>query len=286
MQKKQGGESAPAVGAIASAFIEARESGLCLAAYPGEPPESLAAAYAIQDEAIRLWPDEIAGWKVGRIVGEAETAFGCDRLAGPIFRRSIFSAATSPIPMPVFKGGFAAVEAECVLILREDAPADKTQWSLNEAKAMIGKIAAGVEIASSPFPGINDLGPAVTVSDFGNNFGLIIGDELPDWRKFDFPEWRFETLIDGKLVAENDAGSIPRGPVESLRFLLENTAQRGLPLKKGMAVSSGAVTGVHEMNIGQRAVVRFNGLPDIECTLVSAGKTQRAPVSGNREARA
>ncbi|MDP2117545.1 MAG: 2-keto-4-pentenoate hydratase, partial [Brevundimonas sp.] len=48
---------------IARAFVEARRSARALATYPGTAPESLEAAYAIQDDAIALWPDRIAGWK-------------------------------------------------------------------------------------------------------------------------------------------------------------------------------------------------------------------------------
>jgi len=223
---------------------------------------------------------------VGRITGDAESKFGCDRLAGPIFTRMIAKAGGKPAETPVFAGGFAAVEAECVLVMGDDAPADKMHWSLNEAKEMIGGVAAGIEIASSPFSGVNDLGPAVTISDFGNNNGLIIGAEIPDWRSFDIEQWCFATLIDGKVIAESNAGAIPGGPVESLRFLLENAAQRGMPLAKGMVISSGAVTGVHEARIGETATVRFEGLPSITCTLVAAKPAKHGAILKNREATA
>ena len=40
--------------AIARAFVEARRSGRALPTYPGTPPATLEAAYAIQDAAIAL----------------------------------------------------------------------------------------------------------------------------------------------------------------------------------------------------------------------------------------
>ncbi len=36
----------------------------------------------------------------------------------------------------------------------------------------------GIEIASSPLQNINDYGPAVVASDFGNNAGLLLGAEV------------------------------------------------------------------------------------------------------------
>lgn len=286
MQEKQEVEGRRAASPVAAGFVEARLSARALRAYPGALPQTLAQAYAIQDEAIRLWPDALAGWKVGRIIGEAERAFGCDRLAGPIFRDMLTRADGRCVDAPVFKDGFAAVEAECVLVLGQDAPPEKLDWTADEARALIGSVAVGVEIASSPFAEINDRGPLVTISDFGNNNGLILGDEISDWRDFAVDAWRFETLVGRELVGASSAAGIPGGPVESLRFLLENCAARGLPLKKGMTVSSGAVTGVHEAAIGQIATVRFNADAEIRCRLVAAEPPRRAGGTRGRKASA
>ncbi len=259
---------------IAEAFVSARLSGAAVPSYPGDAPRTLDEAYAIQDRAISLWPDRIAGWKVGRITGQFAVEFDCDRLAGPIFSKSIFRANGHPVDMAVFAGGFAAIEAECVLILAEDAPPSKHRWTRDEATEMIKDVLIGIEIASSPFARINDLGPLVTISDFGNNNGLILGEAIENWRTLSVEEWRFQTLIDDKEIGVNTAASIPGGPIESLRFLLEHTAARGLPLKKGAAISSGAVTGVHEAGVGALGAVRFAGLPEIECRLVAAQRNE------------
>jgi 2-keto-4-pentenoate hydratase len=267
MQQKQPAAKKPDPNAIARAFVDARLRGARLAAYPGEPPLSLQDAYAIQDAAIDLWPDTIAGWKVGRILGADEHKYGVDRLAGPIFKASVKPAANI-VDMNVFSDGFVAVEGEVVIILKDDAPANKLDWSAVDAAALIEKIVAGVEIASSPYPGINESGPLVTISDFGNNFGLIVGGEIPDWRAFHYADWQCETLIDGQSVGKATPANIPGGPVESLRFLLENSARRGLPLKKRMAVSTGAITGVHEARAGQSATVAFKGVDPIHCRLL------------------
>lgn len=268
---------------IAEAFVAARLSAAPVTAYPGDAPRTLKDAYAIQDRAIDLWPDQIAGWKVGRITGRLAQELKCDRLAGPIFKRSVFRAGEKPVDMPVFAGGFAAIEAECILILGEDAPPSKLRWTHDEAKELIGDVLTGIEIASSPFAGINDLGPLVTISDFGNNNGLILGEPIQNWRALSVEDWRFQTLIDGRETGVNTAASIPGGPVESLRFLLEHTASRGLPLKKGAAISSGAVTGVHEATVGAIGAVRFAGLPQIECRLVPAQPRETPQSSSARE---
>jgi len=242
---------------LASAFVKARLSAQAIEAYPGPVPQTLADAYAIQDLAISAWPEPVAGWKVGRIMGDDAIRFGTDRLAGPSV-------------MPVFKGGFAAIEGECVIIAAQDAPDDKTEWTNAEAIGMIGAIHAGIEIASSPFAGINDLGPLVTISDFGNNFGLVIGDLIPGWTDLATDEWSFETIIGDTRVGKATPAAIPGGPVESFRFMLENAARRGMPLKKGSAITTGAVTGVHIAGISDSAIVRATGVRDIRVRLIEA----------------
>lgn len=253
----------------AKAFVSARQNADGIAEYPGKLPESLAEAYDIQDEAISLWNDELEGWKVGRILGEYETRLGVDRLAGPVFSKVSYDNAGQPLDMPVFGKGFAAVEGEVIAVIGKDAAPDKLTYSTDEALDMIRSLNMGVEIASSPFVGINEHGPLVTISDFGNNLGLILGDEIEGWNTLAVDDWVFETVINGASVGRSSPAGIPGGPVESVRFLLENTARRGLPLKAGMKILTGAVTGVHQAYVGDVAYVTL-GSQRIDVKLVDA----------------
>ena len=73
--------------AIAEQFVRARLDATALPDFPGSIPATLNTAYAYQDRAIALWPDFVAGWKVGRIGEPWLERLGEDRLVGPIFRR-------------------------------------------------------------------------------------------------------------------------------------------------------------------------------------------------------
>jgi 2-keto-4-pentenoate hydratase len=255
--------------AIAARFVASRQAATPLADYPGPIPPDRASAYACQDAAIALWPDEIAGWKIGRPAPGTEAAFGDTRIAGPIFRRAVIRA--HDVAQAAFiEGGFAAVEGEFVLVLGRDAPADKTDWTEAEAQALVGAAHIGVELAGSPFAGVNALGPTVTVSDFGNNAGLILGPMIPGWRGRRLGDLTCEMVIEGKSVGRADAGSVLGGPVGALVFLLGHCARTGRPLKAGQLVSTGAVTGVHEIQIGQSARADFGDLGAIDCVAVRA----------------
>jgi len=253
---------------VARAFVDARRTGRALPFYPGAEPGSLEAAYAIQDEAIAAWPDRIAGWKLGRINPPHDVRFGAGRLAGPIFSRAVWTAGFLPTPFGVIEGGFAAVEAEYVVELGDTAP-DRGNWSPVSVEPLVSRVFIGVEIAGSPFAGINDHGPAVTASDFGNNAGLILGAEISSWRER-LPLLTCAVTIDGVEVGRGGAAAIPGGPLDSLAFLLNLLHRRGRRLEAGQLVSTGAATGVHDIVAGQAAVAEFGDVGRIECLAVPA----------------
>src|SRR5687767_4825408 len=170
--------------AIARRFVRARLNGLALAAFPGDLPSSLEQAYAIQDAAIKEWPDEVRGWKVGRIQEPWLTRLGADRLVGPIFSRGVHEASgEKELDFLIIPGGFAAVEAEFVARLARDVTGERTTWAAHDAAEVVDALHVGIEVAGSPLASINDLGPLAVVSDFGNNLGLIVGPRIIGWRE-------------------------------------------------------------------------------------------------------
>ena len=246
---------------IATAFVEARRNGKVMASYPGERPTDLASAYEIQDHALSVWEREIGGWKVGRINPPADALLGANRLIGPVFADLIHFADGAPVCFKVFEGGFGAVEAEFMLRMAPiDAPLPSTP---DEAMQWIDEIRIGMEVASSPYAAINADGPCVTISDHGNNAGLLLGTVVPKelWPQLD--EIGVTIDIDGAEVGKATTAAMLDGPFGAVAFLLRNLHQRGITPRAGWWVSSGAITGVHEVAKGQISVARFRGVGEV-----------------------
>lgn len=255
---------------VATAFVTARRAARALADYPGAAPQDLDTAYRIQDAAIRIDGRSVAGWKVGRINPPLDRELGTNRLSGPVFADQVVMATAGEFPaMPVFDGGFAAGEAELLLHVAPGwdgiVPADDAG-----TRAIIDDVRLGIEIASSPYARINADGPLVTVSDFGNNHGVVIGPPLDDWRAVDLCAIVVRTEVDGAIVGEATAATMLDGPYGAVRFLLGNLTARGFDLSRGLWVSTGAITGVHPVAPGQTVTATFGAHGALSCTITLA----------------
>ena len=255
---------------LARALTGARRAAAALPGFPGPIPDALTLSYAVQEAGIDLWGDEIVGWKVGRVPDAWQPKLRAERLTGPIFGRNLWQATPGAVTeFPVFVGGFAAVEAEFVLQVGRDADPAKTEYSLEEAADLVGALRIGVETAGSPMAAINDLGPTVVASDFGNNAGLILGGEIPHWRAV-MDGLTAETFVEGVSVGRGGAASLPGGPLAALQFAAGHLAARGRPLKAGQLISTGASTGIHDIKAGQSARIDFAPYGEILCRAVPA----------------
>ena len=251
---------------VSAAFVEARRTGRVLADFPGTLPANLDEAYRIQDNAILLTGRSIGGWKVGRVAPELVGAFGADRLGGPIFTDQICCAPSGvAVDMPVLSG-FAAVEAE--ILLKVGAVPDRA-LTFETAADFVSEVRLGIEIASSPFPGINEHGPAVTASDFGNNFGLVVGPAIRGWREIDLLHATARLEIDEALQGEGMLANMLDGPFGAFAFLDGMLKRRGLSLKVGDWISTGAITGVHRIEAGQAASATFADSYSVACRTIA-----------------
>ena len=129
-------------------------------------------------------------------------------------------------------------------------------------------VSIGVEVASSPLASLNALGPGAVISDFGNNWGVVVGPAIASWR--DLERIAAESFIDGQPVGRGETVIQP-GPLGALAFTLNKRALQGSPLRAGDVISTGMITGVHDIRVGQRSRHVFAGLGEVQVLITRAG---------------
>jgi 2-keto-4-pentenoate hydratase len=263
--------------AIAERLVRARFDDRALAAFPGLQPNDLDTAYRIQDAAIARWHDRLVGWKIGGIPPEQQASLGATRLMGPVFAGDLRLAVRErEVRFPVYDGGFAAVEAEIVFRLAVDPPLFDGPVTAEQALACVDAVFAGVETAGSPMAAINRLGATAVVSDFGNNHGLILGPRI-DCLGDPWAPIECHTLIDGERVGQEHLADGLRGPAQALAFAFELAATRRWRLRSGDYVTTGALTGIHDILPGQRAEIDFAGVERIVCRAMADASAPERP---------
>lgn len=254
----------------AAALIDARRRGVAYTDFPGGTPADLAAAYAIQDEILRIAPEPLAGWKIALVRPELRARHGTDRIVGPVLSSRFHRAADgATVPVTVYDGGFAAIEAEFAIVIGRDLPAAQAPFSASAIEAAVQSMHLGVEIAGSPLATISALGPTAVVADHGNNGGGILGPEITGWRDA-LAQIRTRTTINGDDAGEGSADAVPGGPLAALAFLADNLAARGIDLKAGAVVLTGMTTGMHPIRPGDRATIAFSGVGAVHVEIAAA----------------
>ena len=242
--------------ALSKRLVDARLKAVPLAEFPGSLPTTLERAYAVQAASIARWPDDVAGWKVARLpVGDRER-FPAKRLFGPVFGSSIRTVDSgSETVATIYDGGFAAIEAEFVLEVAAAIPPAARNRSDEELAGLVSKVYCGAEIASSPMPFVIELGATSIISDLGINCGVIVGPEVADSTGADAST--VSVSVDGEVVGESQPGPISGDPLKAFRYLLDHCAGAGIELPENALVSTGLLTGVHDVRVGSLARVDF-----------------------------
>ena len=251
--------------AISKRLVDARLNVIPLSEFPEELTPTLKQAYAIQALSIDRWPDELAGWKVARLSPSDQVRYGAERLSGPVFASVVQHVESGgTVVAPIYDCGFAAVEPELVLVLGVDVAPSGQQYSDDELADLVSAIHIGAEIASSPMAAVNDLGPASVTSDFGNNRGVVVGPAITEWRAAPSEPMQVSVTVDGEVVGEASPENSSDGPLGALRFLIGCCAERGFELPRGTLVSTGTLTGVHDVSVESSSRVDFGSLGSFE----------------------
>jgi 2-keto-4-pentenoate hydratase len=242
---------------VSQILVDARRSAIALPDFPGPLFATLEEAYKVQAVSRSVWDDSVVGWKVGGVPAAFIEKAGATHLTGPIFAKSVQRVQDGGhVDVPVFAGGFGAVEPEVIVEL--GASRDKDRLFI------------GAEIAGSPMSRINEIGPIAIISDFGNNFGMILGPELSDGPVNAGKELDVECWVNDERIGSRTVPSLADLTGKAVNFLIDHAQRSGIDLPEGTFVSTGAITGIHRVQPGDKARVSFKGMGDFTLSFHAA----------------
>jgi 2-keto-4-pentenoate hydratase len=221
------------------AAVRARTRGERYAPPSEERALSMAEAYAVQDgvrEALLARGEQLVGWKVGFTGKMAQEMFQCPEPVSAFLLASGVYADRAEVPTGRFVQ--VVVEAEVAFVLSRDL-AGPGVTAVAALQAVQGAVPA-LELVDFRYFGKPTGIDVVADGVYAN--AIVLGAPLADVSRLDLA---LEGLVyehNGALVATNTAAEVLGNPLNSLAWLANHLAARGLGLRAGQVVMTGSVS--------------------------------------------
>lgn len=209
-------------------------------------------AYRVQDNVFaELWPGaRPAGWKVG---GPSDKV---TPTAAPIPPECVLR---SPANVQAAAMNLIGVEAEMAFCLARDLPPRSRPYSERSVAAAVGEALVAIELCGSRLANWKETPGLWKLADFQNNSALVLGSGTKDWQAIDFTQQAVEFTVGDRTVRAK--GAHPFGnPFRLMPWLVRHAIKRGLGLRAGDVITTGAWTGLEIAAAGDEVTARFPGI--------------------------
>jgi len=248
--------------AAAALLVREREAANAIDSLPdGLTPSSLEDAYRIQDIMMSLQSSPVAGWKVGASAAAAQEKMGLgEPFSGPLLAKAITSA---PAQLDAKAFCHRAVESEFAFRCASTFAPRPDGYTRQEIIEGFDAVVPAIELIAPCFS------PALAqpflprIADLGLTGGLVTGEPFENWRDLDLTGHRVRLEVDGDTVAEGTGALVLGDPVVALLWAVNHATGRGYTVEPGMLVSTGTMTGLVELGLGQKARADFGTLGEV-----------------------
>ena len=209
-------------------------------------------AYRVQDEVFAdLWPGaKPAAWKVGGPSDQYEP------IAAPMPPEHVL---VSPASVAAASMNMVGVEAEVAFRLARDLPPRARPYSERSAANAIGEVLVAIELCDSRLADWKASPGTWMLADFQNSGALVAGSGTAEWQKIDFLQQEVEFTI-GSKVAKAKGTHAFGNPFRLLPWIANHCLRRGIGLRAGDIVTTGAWTGLEKAAAGDTVTARFPGI--------------------------
>ncbi|MGM5034983.1 2-keto-4-pentenoate hydratase [Tardiphaga sp. 803_E3_N1_3] len=226
-------------------------------------PDTIAAAYTVNEDVARRLGWEPLGWKIAGTTADVQTKMKIDHpIYGRTYRRF---ACSSPARIRHSELLDPIVECEFFVTLAKDLSARDAPWTMPEVVDAIANVHAGIEVAECRYP-MKALPALPAILADGSASGrYVAGSPIKNWRE-GLGNIAVTLEIDGVVKRRGLGSDVMGDPLAPMLWLLEERRRRGDGLKAGETISTGSMTGMLLVRAGQHARARFGDEAEVEIT--------------------
>ncbi|MBI3824517.1 MAG: fumarylacetoacetate hydrolase family protein [Candidatus Rokubacteria bacterium] len=222
-------------------------------------------AYAVQDrlraELVRRG-ERVIGWKAGFTSKATQAMFGADGpVCGFLLGSGVYAGGSE---VPVSRFATVVVEAEIALVLGRDlaGPGVAPPQALLAVEGGLPALEL-VDFRYTGTPGATDL-----IADGVYANAIVLGSPLSAVRHLDLALEGLVYELNGAVAATNTAAEVMGSPINSLAWIANHLAERGLSLRAGDVVMTGSVSALLRPRPGDTIRATYTRLGSVTARFV------------------
>lgn len=224
---------------------------------PDLVPADLETAYRVQTEtAMALGP--VGAWKVQPFPEHGEPA------ASPVLNSVVFGDKAA---LELSRFADPGIEAEIAVTLNRDLPLRYADYGADDVREAVGSLHVAIEVIASRFLDRTRQPALAGMADLQNNGAVIVGPARSAQNWPELGQQSISLVVDGAEIGRVEDGATTANMLRSLAWLANHAARRGLALKTGDVIITGARIGSLPLN-GKNVTVEAEGFAPVAASFV------------------
>ena len=252
---------------LAAHFIARGRLGPSLIPRPPDDliPKNVFDGYAVQAEVNRILRmaklGPVVGHKIGCTTNVMQKFLEIDHpCAGEIFDSTVYSSKTE---LSLSKFSHVGVECEIAARIGSDMLGLKGPFTAQSARLSVSAIMAGIELVDDRYEDYKQLNAATLIADNFFNAGVVLGEELKNWKNLNLQSISGILKVDGFEISKGHGADILGNPFEALAWIANHRAKLGAPILAGSFVMLGSVVQTVFIEKPCRIDIEFDGLAPV-----------------------
>ena len=161
------------------------------------------------------------------------------------------------------------VECEFGVRMARDCPASDAPYTKESIADYVDACMAGIELVDPSVDYRQTPAPMIplVLADNAANSGAVFGKGTTEWRDLDIPNIMGKMEIDGEEMETGPSSRLDGHPFNTLAWGANHLVERGNPIRAGQHIILGSVTGTYPLSRGSTAVMTFDHLGQVSCTV-------------------